>query len=147
MNKLLVPALCALTFACGSNPTADSGSAATSEPRAAAPEASSKEDVADGRVNYQRVAYPGSQIGSGNPVTFTTSAPIDKVMEWYRDDARRSEGLMVSSERKDDGYLALGTLIADDGGKSFTLLINSTTSGGTEGKFLRADWLTTGQKL
>ena len=140
---LTVPAALLLA-ACDSGGSTNQVTAATNDPAPTAAEQS--QDIADGRVDFQRVSYPGSEI-SRNPVRFTTSAPIDQVMQWYRDDARRAEGLMVSSERNDAGYLALGTLMADDSGKSFTLQISSTPAGGTQGTFHRADWLTTGQKL
>lgn len=81
--------------------------------------------------------YPGSRP-AGSPDRFVTGEPIDRVVEWYRDDtARRAEMMFVSSERRDDGYLVIGT--AGEEGKSFALLLRPGAGGGTESHVLPYD--------
>lgn len=73
--------------------------------------------------------YPGAQAGSSAD-RFVTSDPIDKVIAWYKDPARRNDNMFVSSEKLDDGYLVLGT--AGPELKSTALKLRARDGGGTE---------------
>lgn len=132
MKKHLLsgPTVVLLLTACNSQAGSD-----TAQP-AANTTAVSRADE-DGTIDRALGLYPDSRSG-GAPDLFVTKDPIDRVVEWYRDDtARRSEMMFVSTERQDDGYLVIGT--AGEEGRSFALKLTPRPDGGTESKVLPYD--------
>ncbi|HYC94166.1 MAG TPA: hypothetical protein VEB39_00535, partial [Sphingomicrobium sp.] len=78
--------------------------------------------------------YPGSSATSAG---FSTADPIERVIAWYRDPARREEMMYASTERLDDGYLVMGT--AGEEGQSFALKLTARPDGGTDGRLIPYD--------
>lgn len=92
-------------------------------------------DGAGGPLNRESL-YPGAQPGS-TADRFVTGEPIDQVLAWYTDSRRRSENMFASAERRDDGYLVLGT--AGSRLLPFTILLSPRQDGGTELRLLPGD--------
>lgn len=101
-------------------------------------------DLYDGKADTARVLFPGSQFDVATR-KFRSPAPIDRVVDWYKDTARQGDKLFVSLERQDDGYIVIGTQGSEL--KPFTIKMRSSADGATEGEMLRADWVKDGQKI
>jgi hypothetical protein len=111
-----------------------------------------KNVLADADIDGDNLIYPGSHFGGihvqGRPhhegrddgeveLRFATADPVDRVVAWYRDPARREDIIIASAERQGDGFRISGT--AGDEDKRFALNLTPRAGGGTEARLLITD--------
>lgn len=132
-NALSIAMTAALLAACNSQQGTN-----TAQPSANADDGVAVAGAEDLKAKVATLGlYPGSNP-AGPPDRFVTPDPIDRVVQWYRDDsARRAEMMFVSTERRDDGHLVIGT--AGEEGRSFALKLSPRAGGGTEIQVLPYD--------
>lgn len=74
----------------------------------------------------------GSKEKSGVELRFTSSEPLEKVLAWYRDPARKGGFALTSDAREGSATLLTGTSGGDD--DPFKLRLSPREGGGTDGR-------------
>jgi hypothetical protein len=77
-------------------------------------------------------AGPGDGKGSEVEIGFSTPQPVDSVVAWYRDPARKEGFKLERAEKEGDGWMVTGVQKRDK--HRFKLRLGPRSGGGTDGR-------------